>query len=451
MLLINGLLLASCKTEFTPNIEENGILPLESTNYHLTLSRASTSEAQVTVMNNGLVFHGIEMPVEVMLNVFSRLPLSTIACISQVCQHWHRLSEEPVLWRSIMYGNYPASEATEGHAKLHILRVYVNIISDLATIEYLVSKYQLNKRHPFARYHAFLGRLEFTPAMTDAQAAQGNQEALINKIKDLASIPTSSPPKLKQRDAVILNDALASQGNEWAIERKIEGLVYGWYGYPQDAATAIAYNEDLADQGNKGAIERKIGWLTADSGYTINRYGISKQQLSKPEEAYHHFYEQDNKKTIVKNMQWLTYSSYIKKRDIIKLNETLCEQGDEKAINRKIQGLTKGEYGYKKNPKAAVAYIETLVEQGVEAAMHIKLCGLTFGTYGYEKNPELAFALNEYWIEQGNEKAIERKIDGLLKGNYGYKYNREAAIILIEELIKQGNKMAIDKKMTGLF
>ncbi|NEJ84082.1 hypothetical protein GR268_47475, partial [Rhizobium leguminosarum] len=125
----------------------------------------------------------IHLPDELMLPIFSRLSVIDLIQVSQVCQHWHQLSEEPVLWRSIMFGNYPASESI-GDVKLHMLRVYVNTLSDLEKIRYLVNKYQLNKNHPFACYHAFLGGLSgliLGQEIADEQAAQGNQEALKNK------------------------------------------------------------------------------------------------------------------------------------------------------------------------------------------------------------------------------------------------------------------------------
>ncbi|ACE06178.1 hypothetical protein Aasi_0802 [Candidatus Amoebophilus asiaticus 5a2] len=141
LILISGLLLASCNTATQP---------------------ADENRANQLATNNGFSFQGISVPPEVMLQVFSHLPVTDIVQASQVCRGWYALSEEPALWRIIRikkHGDYPASNATKEQAKRHMLRVYVNTLSGLATIEHLVLKHKLNEKHPFDMYQDLLIQL----------------------------------------------------------------------------------------------------------------------------------------------------------------------------------------------------------------------------------------------------------------------------------------------------
>ena len=315
----------------------------------------------------------INLPDEVMIQIFSELSVKDIAHASGVSKHWYSLSEEPALWRAIrlrIHGDYPASDATKEQAKKHILRVYVNSLSDVFSIQNLVHKYKLNEQHPFKIYQGLL--TQFNGLRTE------------------------------------MTNGYAAQGNETAISHKIQGFLYGTYGYEKNPKAAIAFNDSLVEQGNKEAIERKINDL-ANGRYV---------------------YDKDPKAAF-------------------EFNERLVEQGNEKAIIRKIKGLAYGEYGYEKNPKAAVALNESLIEQGNESAIERKIYGLLDGKYGYEKNPEAAVLLNDSLVEQGNENAIKWKIDGLANGNYGYKKNAEAAVALNEALVEQGNEKAIIRQIEG--
>jgi hypothetical protein len=47
-----------------------------------------------------------------------------------------------------------------------------------------------------------------------------------------------------------------------------------------------------------------------------------------------------------------------------------------------------GTCGYEKNPEAAVAFNEALIEQGNEEAINRKLEGVLLGVHGYDKNLE---------------------------------------------------------------
>jgi hypothetical protein len=113
------------------------------------------------------------------------------------------------------------------------------------------------------------------------------------------------------------------------------------------------------------------------------------------------------------------------------INEELIVKGDPQAIRRKIEGLAYGgdryrvqsthslygsyrfhpTYGYEKNPQAAREFNDSLIERGDQEAIKRKINALTRGgdayevtdwfdympsvtryypTYGYEKDPEAA-------------------------------------------------------------
>jgi hypothetical protein len=303
-----------------------------------TSTLSYTEQKERVLENNGFTFHGIAVPNEILLQVFSELSVKDIASASQVCKGWYGLSQDPSLWRAVrlhIHGDYPASQASKEQAKLHLLRVYVNTLSELTTMEQLIAKYHLNKGRPFVRYQALTYKLiqKRTREIRDEQAAQGNQEA---------------------------------------IGTKIIGLEEGEYGYEKDPEAAVCLNE----------------------------YWVS--------------------------------------------------QGNGKAIKRKVKGIDKGFYGYAKDRQAAQAYLEELVAQGNEKAIGIKLWALVHRWYGYDRDLAATFSLNEYWVNQGSIKAMEREVDGLVYGKYGYKRNKKAGIALNEKLIVQGNGKAIRKKIKGL-
>ncbi|ACE06305.1 hypothetical protein Aasi_0945 [Candidatus Amoebophilus asiaticus 5a2] len=134
----------------------------------------------------------------------------------------------------------------------------------------------------------------------------------------------------------------------------------------------------------------------------------------------------------------------------VALNERLINQGNEKAINRKIYGLAQGTYGYKENIPATVVFIEDMASKGNQTAIKRKIDGYTYGMYGYQKHPLSAVNLIEHWVEQGSKRAIRWKVKGLANGMYGYKKDLIAAVNLNEALIEQGDEKAIGKKIFGL-
>ena len=469
MFLLSGLLLAACNTGLQPTNEDNTepvvgkrkrveekeetnaagykrkrvdselvvILPEKSHEEksiveNLTSCSAERQEAPL-LERNGFVFYESELPDEVMLEVFSRLSVLDIAQASQVCRGWYQLSEEPYLWRAVrlrIHGDYPENQATRENAKLHWLRVHVNTLSEPDKIAYLVTKYQLNNGHPFAKYK----KLEVfnTEENIDERAAQGDKKALGQKLERLDDLFNEEKNKdkvseqarldmlslidrlaeeghetalymriesLTSADAVDLLDRLAEQGKEEAIKLKLSGLAYGDYGYEEDQEAAIAFNERLVEQGNEAAIERKIEGLAG---------------IMADEEPGGYGYEYDEDQENVYN-----------------LNEHLVKQGNIAAIKRKIQGLADdrredGRYGYEEDQEAAVALNDHLVEQGNQWAIKRKIAGLYNGKYGYDKERTAAIALQERLIEQGNEAVIKQKISSLtyLYGQHKLDYDR---------------------------
>ena len=260
----------------------------------------------------------INLPDEVMIQIFSELSVKDIAHASGVCKHWHSLSEDPVLWKAIrldIHGDYPASDATREQAKRHVLRVHVNTLSNFATIQGLVHKHQLNKQRPFGIYQNLLFQLGSSSSKkTNVYAVQGNEEAIHMKIERLVSGKFGY--RKNSKAAVTFNDSLVEQGNEKSIERKIWGLAKGWDGYKKNPEAVAALNNFLAEQGNEKAIERKIWGLLDD------RYGYTKD--------------------IAQLKSWI---------------EQEAANGKRWACYLKAQGLKYGNLGFKKHRDAAIQYI----------------------------------------------------------------------------------------------
>ena len=173
ILLFAAGVLSSCSTKPAQitdigDIDESSSIQVKhnqeiSSNEVITPALSSIEQRQALLKNNGFTFHGIAVPNEILLQVFSELSVKDIiASASQVCKGWYGLSEDPTLWRTVrshIHGDYPPSQASKEQAKLHLLRVHVNALSDLTTMEQLIAKYHLNKARPFIRYQALTYKL----------------------------------------------------------------------------------------------------------------------------------------------------------------------------------------------------------------------------------------------------------------------------------------------------
>jgi len=211
----------------------------------LTPTPDNTSPIQSGELTQTDTFSVINLPNEVVLQIFNQLSVKDIANASGVCKHWQELSEDNALWRAVrlrIHGDYSESEATKKQAIKHILRVYVNSLSDVFSIQNLVHKYKLNEQHPFKIYQSLLDRT-YGPRseMTDDYAEQANERALKRKIEGLTLANGWYDYGPDSQALAVFIDSLVGQGNEKAIDRKIEGLLKGKYGYNKNPETAVAF------------------------------------------------------------------------------------------------------------------------------------------------------------------------------------------------------------------
>jgi hypothetical protein len=162
-------------------------------------------QEEETVGRHGYMLHGEDIPCEIIVEIFKKLPIADIVRSSLVCKRWHGLSEESQLWKEVrntIHGDYPEKESIKENAKIHWLRVMVNTHADLEKIEYLVNKYELNKNHPFIPYRVLLIMFLFTKEIIDERAAQGD-EPLKGKQMDSLMDGTAMRKILKQPSIVI--------------------------------------------------------------------------------------------------------------------------------------------------------------------------------------------------------------------------------------------------------
>ncbi|OJX14095.1 MAG: hypothetical protein BGO77_08045 [Caedibacter sp. 37-49] len=102
--------------------------------------------------------------------------------------------------------------------------------------------------------------------------------------------------------------------------------------------------------------------------------------------------------------------------------DRLAEQGDELAIAKKIDGLSYGLYGYKKNSEAAAQLIHQFDEQDDDVQL------LIVAENGNGLDHEDAVKFNNDLVDQGNIEAIKRKSIGLSNGVYDYQRDLQAAL-----------------------
>lgn len=94
----------------------------------------------------------------------------------------------------------------------------------------------------------------------------------------------------------------------------------------------------------------------------------------------------------------LTYGYKFDLKAVREFNEFLVINGNQKAIQRKIQGLIEGKYGYKKDPQATKEFIESLVLHDVPIAR---------GIGKYIKAFALKYGIKELGYQEDRKKAIE--------------------------------------------
>ena len=318
-----------------------------------------------------------------------------------------------------------------------------------------------------------------------------------------------------KKAALVYNDILVAAGDEDAIKRKIEGLLGGYYGYIQNAEearkfiehyaskgnafaqeskfyclldgeysyeksklAARKFNDTLVKEGNPEAMERKIDGLTYGIyGYEEDRkeaqnlkQAILKRKIeglrlgssNDAQKALHDSIEKSATKgdalELMKKCEGHAYGKDGYKKDrhaAWEHNELLVKARNEKAIERKINGLMSvtdfTQPPMVEHAKVAVTYNELLIKQGNAEAIARKIEGLKYGHYGYEKDEKALHDFIEESAPKGNEKAIEGKINGLTYGYYGYEQDKKAAREFIEDLAKEGNETVLMHRVDGLW
>ncbi len=109
---------------------------------------------------------------------------------------------------------------------------------------------------------------------------------------------------------------------------------------------------------------------------------------------------------------------------------------------KRVNGLLRGLYGYERNTFLALKYLGEMVAQGNEEAINMKIDLLQSVRTSHGENIKYARRLNEFLVAQGNQKALLRKIEGLLKGKHGYAIDDIQAFTLIK-IISQKSLLSI--------
>jgi hypothetical protein len=293
---------------------------------------------------------------------------------------------------------------------------------------------------------------------------QNNENILEEKDGLFYTIADANPAAVRE-----VNEELVAQGEEEAFERKINGLYNGWSGYEKDPGEALKFNEALVKQGFKAAIERRESlfyYTDPVAAREINEelvaqgdeeaferkinglYNGSSGYEKDPDEAlkFNETLVKLGNKKAIERRELLFYVAPVAAREI---NEELVAQGDEEAIQQKVDGLVYGYRGsgYEKDLAAALKFNETLAKQGNKKAMERRTSLFSSAVY---QDPNAAREFNEDLTRQGDEEAIQRKIEGLYNGLSGYEKDSAAAVQFNDELAEKGNEKALIRQIEGL-
>jgi len=378
-------------------------------------------------------------PTEILSHVMGFLDQASLGQAAQVSRYWKEVSESNAVWQpfwaSLKGGSIFIKQTGSHHTlkekvKLHSLCVHVNIQDDLNRVRAIINKHKLT-----SFFGNKLGDLLFrdpSHLLIETFLAQDNEKARLWKFMGLVFGLYGYPKDLKA--AIDFNDGLATLGNQEALERRFEGFAFGVYGYPKDLKSAVACNEVLVAFGNEKAMVRKA------VGSAYGRHGY-------PKDLEMAVRLNDELAALV-NLEAMM-RKFKDPKDIFTFNEYLVAQGNEKARERKAEGLAEGLYGYPKAPEVAVAFNEKLINLGNEKARERKYEGLIFGRYGYSLNLNAALIFNDNLVAQGSLNASIQKFKGLLIGQHPYP--REYSLhSFINELIQLGNPLGFYLYALGL-
>lgn len=263
-----------------------------------------------------------QLPVEILLQIFSYLSLRELSQVSLVSSRLQKVSRTVPLWKEI---SFKLGLIDESLSRIDLdYKAIVSENFDRTFIYSITNKiYHLMpidsstiKKNSLMAFHSLIRLCRL-----------GYEEALLKAANVLLNYKTNEVQEelrnLMETTAKELNDLLIIRGNREAVERKIEGFAFGMNGYEENPAGARELIEALVAQRDRKAIDRKItGLALGICGYEEN-----------PAAA----------------------------RELI---EDLVAQGDREAIEMKIDGLSNGEYGYKKDPTAARELKNVLVLKG---------------------------------------------------------------------------------------
>lgn len=216
-------------------------------------------------------------------------------------------------------------------------------------------------------------------------------------------------------------ETLAQQDQPDAVARKICALAAGESGYPQNPAAARAYTEFLLQKYLGGAYAGKsVGVVGASAGATAR--------------------------------------AVMTRNEVPDLSPSQLE-AKKRVIALKVEGLTKGMYGFSKSSEELQAFIETLVAQRDPEGIRLKREGLREGKNGYNKDFKAFVAFNRALVLEDDPEAIGLEIHQLSNGweNIVYSIIPEA-IALNEFYIKkadlreslEGNLPALPRPVTHI-
>ena len=270
-------------------------------------------------------------------------------------------------------------------------------------------------------------------ALLEEQIAKGNQWAIQMKFEGLLYQKYGYEQDTAAAHAFL--DESIKKGHEWAIQKKIELLFdmidsnkrksrvpspsyfVGDAGrmnqvsayHEEQRKEAYALLDESIKKGHEWAIQKKIELL-------FDMIDSNKRKSRVPSPSY--FVGDAGRMNQVS-----AYHEEQRKEAYALLDESI-KKGRVWAIQMYYKRLHKV-YGSNRN---IYDYIEYEIKKGNQGAIFVKFYGLLDGEYGYKKIPAVAYAFLAEQIKKGNQFMITMKIKGLLTGTYGYQKDHQAVL-----------------------
>lgn len=401
-----------------------------------------------------------EYPLEVKRKILLYLEAPDLAKASFVSKGWQDAVSDKNLWipicKKMNIGifliedeNSFSLEKAKDLAKKHYLSVLVNTLDNPEKIYRIVHYYGLHRFwEPF--FEDMFNHITHFPklAFSDKKelCAQGNAIMLNIPAGYFSEENGKYLNPERAQIACDINDWLVLQKDEAAIERRIEGSIYGSYGYNNHRGNSKNLIDHFVEEGSHTATIAKIHGCWSRAG----RHEEGKQLVEL-------LISHGNTKAMFIKAEGLGHGRYGYRKNIPEALRIIDEIAFTTGNYMAIMTLVTERYNmgvklrdqYYTSPETKVNFIEKLANKGFSTAIRTKIHGLDGGRYGYEQNKTMAKDFIEHLVTQNNVEGFKYKLEGIGNGTFGYpKVDKEK---FVTEMVDKGHPVAIKHTLETLW